>query len=337
MKKLLIALLSVFILNGCSTITLLTNYTVEGDSPTAIMSVTGDSFFSLMVDTYDNLYAGTYCGNTSSHPEIYKYGGPTVEIAADESIFSMYPLSSTSMLVSTESEGYLFTFDTTTYTATKVMTLAGNSKSNGAYEIGEALGSIWVVGGNQLYRYGVGVALEFGTNYFVKDVFGFNGKMYVIGYSRSSNCAGWFVSSDGSTFTWVNVVAGARFMSAAVSPDGDDVVIVGTSNYSGGSFHDNSAAIYHMDEDGISFLKSFSGDYIQAVTYVNDAQVVFGTTTGWKSSETGAAVYSMKDYDDFDLLYTTGEAEIWDIVLGDDCIYIATRTHKVGGYVYKME
>lgn len=325
--------------SGCSMINSWfdSDYEVEGKT-TVAMGITSESFFSLVIGGDNTLYAGTYSQPKSSSPKIYKYGVSNyiVALPGGESVYAMYPVDSTHLIASCENKGKVYLVNTSDGSYSEILDLASGSEG-GAFGIGKALSNLYIVGGGEIYKYGSGTVLKFSSDYYVKEIFEFNGKVYAPGYKKSTNCGGWFVSSDGNTFAWVDILSKARFMYGAVSPDGDNAVLVGTCNYSGGSHHNNSASVFKMTGSTATLIQTFSGfDFIESAAYANEEQVILGLTKGWKSSSAGAQIVSLKG-SAATALYTTSEAEIWDIVLGNECVYVATRTHGVGGKVYKVE
>jgi len=68
----------------------------------------------------------------------------------------------------------------------------------------------------------------------------------------------------------------------------------------------------------------------------DNGRIVFGTTRGWRSKQSGCDLYEVKINGEIVKLSSFGEAELRDILVEPGKIIVATRTDRVGGAVYEV-
>ncbi len=309
--------------------------------PEIVSEVTGQSFMSIAKLSNGQILIGCY-----SFPDKYSllfclgHSDPIARLYTGESIFRIREFDGFVHLICEKQVIYrdALRSNPAEYAFTKWMTLKTGPHS-GAYDCRKVLGQVVGVGGGEIRTNGR-TTKSWTDRYYVKQVLEFRNQALVPGWNNDTMRGGWFESPDAHRWTWRDKAPKySRLMVA--EPDantGERLFFGGSSNFR--EWHNpDSAAVWQYDPaGGLVHLFTFEGyDFCAAVCHAEGAgHVDIGLTRRWKGREPGAQLVSMSAAGVHPVALFD-EAEIRGIVADGPYRYIATRTDRVRGRVYRVK
>lgn len=153
------------------------------------------------------------------------------------------------------------------------------------------------------------------------------GNWYILAFDYGSETGGWFVSSDGKTWTWRPRMTNMRPLRAVVH---QGALYLACSPYTNGNRH-GPATLMRWDGRALTTHFKASDGHAMFFGLASDGESLYaGTLTTWNG--TGRANL----YKDKKLIWTAPEPEITDIHAEDGVVHVATRNAHGSGRVYRI-